>query len=42
MIGVDFMDYNMPPPNMGANFGMDMNDLYQDPMLNPMMQYEQA
>jgi len=32
------MDYNMPPPNMG----MDMNDLYSDPMFNPMMQYEQA
>ncbi len=33
-----FMDYNMPPPNIG----MDMNDLYKDPMFNPMMQYEQA
>ncbi len=31
-----FMDYNMPPP------GMDMNDLYKDPMFNPIMQYEQA
>lgn len=33
-----FMDYGMPPPNMG----MDMNDLYKDPMFNPIMQYEQA
>ncbi len=33
-----FMDYNMPPPNSG----IDMNDLYKDPMFNPMMQYEQA
>lgn len=32
------MDYNMPPPNSG----IDMNDLYKDPMFNPMMQYEQA
>ena len=33
-----FMDYNMPPPNSG----IDMNDLYKDPMFNPIMQYEQA
>lgn len=33
-----FMDCNMPPPNIGV----DMNDLYKDPMFNPMMQYEQA
>ena len=33
-----FADYGMQPPN----FGMDMNDLYKDPMFNPMMQYEQA
>ena len=33
-----FMDYGMPPPN-GA---MDMNEIYKDPMFNPMMQYEQA
>ena len=32
-----FMDYNMQP-----NIGMDMNDLYKDPMFNPIMQYEQA
>ena len=33
-----FADYGMQPPN----FGMDINDLYKDPMFNPMMQYEQA
>lgn len=32
-----YMDYNMPPPN-----GIDMNEMYKDPFLNPMMQYEQA
>ncbi len=33
-----YMDYNMPPPN-----GMETNnELYKDPFLNPMMQYEQA
>lgn len=32
-----YMDYNMPPPN-----GMDMNEMYKEPFLNPMMQYEQA
>lgn len=31
-----FMDYGMPPQ------GADMNDLYKDPMFNPMVQYEQA
>lgn len=31
----NFMDYNQ---NMNA----DMNDLYRDPMFNPIMQYEQA
>ena len=35
-----YMDYGMPPPNM--NMGIDMNDLYKDPMFHPMMQYEQA
>ena len=35
-----FSDYNMPPPNM--NTGIDMNELYKDPMFNPIMQYEQA
>lgn len=29
----NFMDYNQ---------NMDMNDLYKDPMFNPIMQYEQA
>ena len=33
-----FNDYGMPPPNIG----MDMNELYRDPMFNPMAQYEQA
>ena len=40
----DFMDYNMQPnmmpPNM--NNAMDFNELYKDPMFNPIMQYEQA
>lgn len=54
MIGDDFMDKdfnnNMPPfmdfsmfqqmPG-GAN-SPEMNDLYRDPMFNPMAQYEQA
>ena len=35
-----FMDYNMPPPN---NYNIqELNDIYKDPFLNPMMQYEQA
>ena len=30
----------MPPPN---NYNaQEMNDIYKDPFLNPMMQYEQA
>ena len=33
-----FNDYGMPPPNIG----MDMNELYRDPMFNPVAQYEQA
>lgn len=33
-----FNDYNMPPQGMG----IDMNELYKDPMFNPIMQYEQA
>lgn len=32
-----FMDFNM-----GPNGGGDLNEMYKDPMLNPMMQYEQA
>ena len=31
-----YMDFNQPP------YGVDMNDLYKDPMFNPIMQYEQA
>ena len=31
----NYMDYNQ-------NINMDMNDLYKDPMFNPIMQYEQA
>ena len=31
-----FMDFNMGNPNP------DMNELYKDPMFNPIMQYEQA
>lgn len=34
-----FMDYNVQIPPTG---GVDMNDLYRDPMFNPLMQYEQA
>ncbi|MCI9064016.1 MAG: hypothetical protein HFJ17_05390 [Clostridia bacterium] len=34
----DFSSFNMNmPPN-----GMDMNEIYKDPMFNPIMQYEQA
>ena len=31
-----FFDYNMPPQNP------DLNEIYKDPMFNPIMQYEQA
>lgn len=31
----NFMDYNQ-------NMNNEINDLYRDPMLNPIMQYEQA
>jgi hypothetical protein len=34
-----FMDYGMPPPNGGP---VDINEIYKDPMMNPMMQYDQA
>ncbi len=33
-----YMDFNNAPNS--ANF--DMNDMYRDPMFNPIMQYEQA
>ena len=32
-----YMDFGMQSQN-----GMDMNELYKDPMFNPIMQYEQA
>ena len=35
---IPFMDFGMTPPSNGS----DMNDMYRDPMLNPMLQYEQA
>ena len=35
--GIPFMDYGVPPQN-----GVDMNEMYKDPMFNPIMQYEQA
>ena len=37
---IPFMDYNMPPPN-NYNF-QEMNEIYKDPIFNPIMQYEQA
>lgn len=33
-----FMDYNMGISQQGN----EMNDMYKDPMFNPVMQYEQA
>lgn len=36
----DFNGYT--PPFMDNNNNFDMNDLYKDPMFNPIMQYEQA
>ena len=36
----NFYGYNFG--NMNIPNGMDMNDIYKDPMLNPIMQYEQA
>ena len=33
-----FNEYNIPPQGIG----IDMNELYKDPMFNPIMQYEQA
>ncbi|MCI8640466.1 MAG: hypothetical protein HFJ59_01125 [Clostridia bacterium] len=43
-------DFNNMPPFMdfsmfnqfGQGCNTDMNDIYKDPMFNPMMQYEQA
>ena len=31
-----YTDFNQSP------YGVDMNELYKDPMFNPIMQYEQA
>ena len=31
-----YMDFNIPPN------GIDMNEIYKDPMFNPIAQYEQA
>ena len=36
---IDFTGFS-PYDNM--NFEPNMNDMYKDPMFNPMMQYEQA
>jgi len=33
----DFSSFNMNMPN-----SLDMNEIYKDPMFNPIMQYEQA
>jgi len=33
---IPYMDFNTPPS------GIDMNEIYKDPMFNPMLQYEQA
>ena len=39
---IDFGGYS-PLDNMNnLGFDMGMNDMYKDPMFNPMMQYEQA
>ena len=32
-----YMDFNIPPTG-----NIDMNEMYKDPMFNPIMQYEQA
>ncbi len=36
------MDFNGFSPFDNMNFDPNMNDMYKDPMFNPMMQYEQA
>lgn len=39
----DFNDgVNSFNPYMGMQTGFDMNDIYKDPMFNPVAQYEQA
>ena len=35
---IPYMDFGIGSPSGGP----DMNDMYKDPMLNPMLQYEQA
>ena len=40
----DYNDFNngYNLGNMGVPNGFDLNDIYKDPMFNPIMQYEQA
>ncbi len=35
---IPYMDFGMAPPSNSP----DINEMYKDPMLNPMLQYEQA
>lgn len=43
MMEKDFNDNpNSFNPYMNSGVGFDMNELYKDPMFNPIMQYEQA
>ena len=43
LIGVDFMDMDFSMfQQMQGGPTPDINDLYRDPMFNPMAQYEQA
>lgn len=36
------MDFSSFSPYDNIGFDPNMNDMYKDPMFNPMMQYEQA
>ena len=36
------LDFNGFSPYDNPNFDSSMNDMYKDPMFNPMLQYEQA
>lgn len=38
----DFNNFMPPYMDFGSSPAMDMNDVYKDPIFNPMMQYEQA
>ena len=38
----DFNNFNSNFIDYNQNINSDMNDLYRDPMFNPIMQYEQA